>query len=191
MVNVGILVFPFIEELDFVGPYEVLSYINKLKPNSVQVQLISKNFEPVRAFNGLRFLPDAKFEEVNALDVLIVPGGKGRLAAMHDSTLITFIQRVAPGCKFVTSVCTGAFLLAEAGLLENKLVTTHQAALEELRSYPTLHVITDLRVVPDGKIITSGGVSSGIDLGLYLLETLFDHDTAQLVARSIEYPIQY
>ena len=191
MIKIGILVFPLLEELDFIGPYEVLNYLNKIQPQSVHVQLIAKSFEPITAFNGLRFLPDVKLEEVHALDVLIIPGGKGRLAAMHDSTYLTFIKRIFSSCQHVTSVCTGAFLLAEAGLLTGKMATTHQAALAELGSYSNLQVIADLKVVHDGKIITSGGVSSGIDLGLYLLETYFNRDTAELVARSIEYPIQY
>ena len=191
MLNVGILVFPFIEELDFIGPFEVLNYVNKIKPHSVRVQLIAKSFEPVQAFNCLRYLPDSKLEDVHALDILVIPGGKGRLAAMHDSSYLTFLTRIFPTCTHVASVCTGAFLLAEAGFLANKLVTTHHAALNELRQYPQVQVVGNTKVIADGKIITSAGVSSGIDLGLFLLETYFDRACAELVANSIEYSIQY
>lgn len=183
--KVGVLVFPGVEELDFVGPWEVLSYANKLQPEALEMILVGTE-SPVTAFNRLRVIPDVLLEECPRLDILVVPGGKGRLQAMHDRRILQFIQRQAPGLRYLTSVCTGAFLLAEAGLLQGKRATTHFSAIDELRAYPEIEVVPE-RVVQTGNVICAAGVSSGIDLSLYLLTLLFGEQAAQAVARNIEY----
>ena len=91
--NIGILIFPDVEEMDFVGPFEVLSYINKIRPNSTRVQLVAETPDAVRAYNGMWILPDATLEDCPALDILVVPGGKGRIKAMKNIHLIHFIQK--------------------------------------------------------------------------------------------------
>ena len=187
MLNVGILIFPDVEELDFVGPFEVLSYINKIRPDSTRVLLVAETSDAVRAFNGMRILPDVTTERCPDLDILIVPGGNGRLIAMKNNHLLQFIQKQVPHAQYITSVCTGAFLLAEAGLLTGKKATTYHAVLDELSSYD-VQVVTG-KVVPQGQIITAGGVSSGIELGFYLLRELFGVETAQKVASKIEYSV--
>ena len=186
MWKIGILLFPGVEELDFVGPFEVLSYVNKIIPNSVQVSLISETTGELRAFNGLRILPDISVNDCPDLDVLVVPGGKGRLTAMKNANLRQFIRRQATQARFIASVCTGAFLLAEAGLLTGCKATTYHECLDELARYEGVEVVAT-KVVPAGRIVTAGGVSSGLELGFYLLRELFDADTARLVARKIEY----
>jgi cyclohexyl-isocyanide hydratase len=135
----------------------------------------------------MQIIPDTTLQECPALDIIVAPGGKGRLAAMKNTTIKEFINRQSQTAKYVTSVCTGAFLLAEAGLLTGKKATTYHTAFSELKSYST-QVIT-AKVVQDGKIITSGGVSSGLELGFYLLRELFGASIAQEVARKIEYAI--
>lgn len=189
MLKIGILVFPQVEELDFVGPFEVLSYINKIQPESTEVSIIAETLEPIQCFNGLRVLPDITFEQCPQLDVLVIPGGKGRLSAMVNKDIRQFIMGQARNCKYITSVCTGAFLLAEAGLLKGKKATTYHTALDELASYQETKVERNTKVVQDGQIITAAGVSSGIELGLYLLKVLFNPIIAQKVADSIEYYI--
>ena len=186
MWKIGILLFPGVEELDFVGPFEVLSYVNKIIPNSVQVSLIAETTGELRAFNGLRILPDISVNDCPDLDVLVVPGGKGRLTAMKNANLRQFIRRQATQARFIASVCTGAFLLAEAGLLTGRKATTYHECLDELARYDGVEVVA-AKVVPAGRIVTAGGVSSGLELGFYLLRELFDADTARLVARKIEY----
>ena len=186
MWKIGILLFPGVEELDFVGPFEVLSYVNKIIPNSVQVSLLAESMGELRAFNGLRILPDMTVDACPDLDVLVVPGGKGRLAAMKNANLRQFIRRQAAQARFIASVCTGAFLLAEAGLLTGRKATTYHECLDELARYEDVEVVA-AKVVPAGRIVTAGGVSSGLELGFYLLRELFDADTARLVARKIEY----
>ena len=186
MWKIGILLFPGVEELDFVGPFEVLSYVNKLAPASTQVLLVAEETTELRAFNGLRILPDVTLTACPDLDILVVPGGKGRLAAMKNANLRQFIQAQANQARFITSVCTGAFLLAEAGLLTGRKATTYHECLDELARYDGVEVVA-AKVGPAGRIVTAGGVSSGLELGFYLLRELFDADTARLVARKIEY----
>lgn len=163
--------------------------MNKVTPASVRVLTVAASPEPVQAFNGLKVIPDITMDECPQLDVLIVPGGKGRLTAMHDMTIRSFISRQLPTVKYLTSVCTGAFILAEAGLLAGKRATTYHTALDELATYTSV-TVEKRKVVQDGNIITSAGVSSGLELGFYLLSLLFGRDAAQTVADRIEYDVQ-
>ena len=187
MITAGILIFPHVEELDFIGPFEVLSYVNKISPDSIKVLLAADSLVPVRAFNGLKVLPDTVFGDCPPLDVLVIPGGKGRLTAMKDPVIREFILTQARTARYVTSVCTGAFLLAAAGLLNGKKATTYHTAFDELASFGV--TVTPAKVVRDGAIITAGGVSSGLELGFYLLRELFGAATAQEVAEKIEYAV--
>ncbi|WP_378952925.1 DJ-1/PfpI family protein [Pelosinus sp. sgz500959] len=187
MVTIGILIFPQVEELDFVGPFEVLSYVNKIQPSSTKVLLVAETAELIYGFNGMKIIPDMTLQDCPNLDVLVIPGGKGRIDAMKSTPIKEFIQKQMIAATYVTSVCTGAFLLAEAGLLTGKKATTYHTAFSELESY-SVNVISS-KVVQDGKIITSGGVSSGLELGFYLLKQLFSANLSQEVARKIEYAI--
>ena len=187
MLTVGVLLFPQVEELDFVGPFEILSYINKIRPESTKVLLIAESAEPVKAFNGMKIIPDVTMANCPQLDILVAPGGKGRYAAMKNTAIKEFIQQQAQKAKYITSVCTGAFLLAEAGLLKNKKATTYHTAFAELAAY-SVDVLPQ-KVVRENNIITAAGVSSGIELGLYLLREEFGAAVAQEVADNIEYAI--
>ncbi|QIR79362.1 DJ-1/PfpI family protein [Sulfurospirillum diekertiae] len=187
MVTIGIVIFPNVEELDFVAPFEVLSYANKVQPNSTKVLLIAPSLEPVHAFNGLRILPDVTFENCPTLDILLFPGGKGRMTWMKETSMQNFIQKHSKEVTYLTSVCTGAFFFAEAGMLMGKEVTTYYTAFDELAAYG-VNVVSS-KVVRDGKIITAAGVSSGLELGFYLLRELFGAPLAQEVAERIEYTI--
>ncbi len=184
--RVGLLLFEGVEELDFVGPWEVLSYVNKIVEGSLEMIAIGVG-APIRAFNGLRFLPDVTLGDCPELDILIVPGGKGRLRQMSRGTTLDFVRDRYPKLQYLASVCTGSFILAEAGLLDGKKTTTHHSAYEEMEGYPEIELVRE-RVVRDGKIISAGGVASGIDLALYLVEELFGHEVASGVRRGIEYP---
>ncbi|MBU2699867.1 cyclohexyl-isocyanide hydratase [Sporomusaceae bacterium BoRhaA] len=187
MITIGILIFPQVEELDFVGPFEVLNAVNKIQLNSTKVILIAETADPIGAYNGMKVIPDTTIEKCPDLDILVVPGGKGRLVAMKNPVIKIFIQKQMITAKYITSVCTGAFLLAEAGLLKGKQATTYHTAFSELESY-SVQVLSK-KVVQDGNIITAGGVSSGIELGLYLLKRLFSLSIAQEVAHLIEYNV--
>ena len=187
MITIGILIYPQVEELDFVGPFEVLSYINKIRPDSTKVMLVAENADLIRSFNGMRVLPDTTIQDCPELDVLVVPGGKGRIAAMKNPVIKDFIHKQMITAQYVTSVCTGAFLLAEAGLLSGKKATTYHTAVAELEAYSVQ--VLPAKVVQDGKIITAGGVSSGLELGLYVLKQLYGLAIAQEVAAKIEYQV--
>ncbi len=187
MYIIGILVFPGVEELDFAGPFEILSYINKIRPGSVDVMIVAENSDPVDCFNGLTILPHADINDCVPLDVLIVPGGRGRIEAMGKRNLLEFITKQNNYTTYTASVCTGAFLLAGAGLLKGRRATTYHTAFDELSSYSIEAVRS--KVVKDGKFITSAGVSSGIELGLFLLRLLFGTEDAAEVARRVEYEI--
>ncbi len=187
MITIGILLFPQVEELDFVGPFEVLNYINKIKPGSTQVCLVAEDSDPITAFNGLKVIPDITFAQAPQFDIIVIPGGKGRMAAMKDPVIRQFVLAQSVKTMYTTSVCTGAFILAEAGLLTNKKATTYHTALAELAAYSV--DVQKQKVVKDGKIITGAGVSSGLELGLYVLTLLFGTELAQEVADKIEYPI--
>lgn len=187
IVSIGILVYPQVEELDFVGPFEVLSYINKIRPDSTTVMLVAENADPICAFNGMRIIPDTTLTDCPALDVVVVPGGKGRVEAMKNTGIKEFIHKQMACAQYVTSVCTGAFLLAEAGLLSGRKATTYHTAFAELEAYSVQ--VLSAKVVQDGKIITAGGVSSGLELGLYVLKQLYGLTIAQEVADKIEYQV--
>jgi transcriptional regulator GlxA family with amidase domain len=187
MQTVGILIFPAVEELDFIGPFEVLNYINKIQPGGLRVLLVAETLAPVQAFNGLRVLPDVTCQNCPPLDILLVPGGKGRIAAMKNQVLLHFIQVQSTTARYITSVCTGAFLLASAGLLTNKKATTYHTAFEELATFGV--DVQSAKVVRDGNIITAAGVSSGLELGFYLIRELFGLAAAQETAQKIEYAV--
>jgi len=188
MIKIGILIFPQVEEMDFVAPFEVLSYINKIEANSSQVFLIAEKLELIRAHNGMKILPDYSFEDCPILDILIVPGGKGRLDAMHNPKIKEFILNKSKQTQYIASVCTGALILAETGLLEGKKATTYHSAFAELQGYNTI-IIEKVKVVHDDNIITSAGVTSGLELGFYILKILFGSILAKEVANKIEYTV--
>jgi transcriptional regulator GlxA family with amidase domain len=188
MIKIGVLIFPQVEEMDFVGPFEVLSYINKLQPNSTQVFLVAENSDVIQAFNGMKIVPEYSFETCPDLDILVIPGGKGRFEAMHNPKIKEFVLNQAKHTKYMTSVCTGAFILATAGLLEGKKATTYHTALEELEIYHAI-AIKQTKVVQDGNIITAAGVTSGLELGFYILKLLFGRDLSKEVAEKIEYAV--
>jgi len=187
MIKIGILIFPQVEEMDFVAPFKVLSYINKIRPNSTQVFLIAEQLEVVQAFNGMKIVPDHEITDCPSLDILVIPGGKGRFDAMHNVKIKEFILRQSKQAHYIASVCTGALILAETGLLQGKRATTYHAAFEELRAYQA--IVEQTKVVHDGNIITAAGVTSGLELGFYLLKLLFGSIVAKQVAEKIEYTI--
>lgn len=175
------------EELDFVGPFEALAYINKLIPQSARVSIIAKTKEAVRCYNGLRVLPDITMAEAPYCDVLLIPGGQGRHQAMYDSELISFVKAQANHTRYLCSVCTGSFVLGEAGLLKGRKATSHYSALPELASrYPDTTVLKE-RVVDQGDVLTAAGISSGIDLAFLLIAKLFGREYADQVAERMEY----
>jgi transcriptional regulator GlxA family with amidase domain len=181
----GILLFDDAEELDYAGPWEVLTSARK---KGDAVVTIAERPEPVRSAKGLRVVPDHTFDDAPVLDVILVPGGQGTRREVDNPVLTTWLAKVAADATWVTSVCTGSFLLEAAGPAKGRRVTTHWAAVQELRDRaPGLTVVEDARWVVDGNVVTAAGVSAGIDMALWLVGQLYDVAHARKVQRYIQY----
>ena len=174
------VIFPNLTQLDLTGPYEVFGRLLNTK-----VLLIAETLQPVKSDNGLLLTPDAIFETAPQADVLFVPGGRGVFEAMQNKKLINFLQQQAVNAKYITSVCTGSLILAVAGLLDGYKATTHWLSLNLLKLF-NVDVIEE-RVVIDRNRITGGGVTAGIDFGLYVVEKLFNEEVAKEVQLMLEY----
>jgi transcriptional regulator GlxA family with amidase domain len=187
MTTIGMLIFDDAEELDFVGPWEVFTMAAKTR-DDIRVVTIAERAGPVRCAKGMRVLPDHTLSDAPALDVVLVPGGIGTRREVNNPVLIDWLRKIAPDLRWVTSVCTGALLLCEAGFARGKRVTTHWAFVEELRKrYPDVEVLGDVRYVRDEQLCTAAGVSAGIDLALWLTGQLWGVDTARKTQRAMEY----
>jgi transcriptional regulator GlxA family with amidase domain len=182
----GILLFADMEELDFVGPFEVFA-MARLGHEQDRVVTIAESAEPVRAAKGLRVIPDHSFADAPPLDVLLVPGGQGTRREAGNPVLLDWLRKAAEPCTFVTSVCTGALLLLEAGLAKGKRVTTHWGFIEALRQRGDAEVLEKVRYVRDGRLVTSAGVSAGIDMALWLVGQLYGVPHARQTQRFMEY----
>lgn len=191
--RIAIALFDGAEELDFAGPWEVLAYwARDVADAEVQVVTVAASLDPIRAANGMRVLPDRTWEDVGAIDVLVLPGGQGtRRLLGPDEPLHDRLRALARGGTLMTSVCTGSLVYAAAGLLRARPATTHFRALDLLASLdPSIEVRPDDRYVDDGDIVTAAGVSAGIDMALYLVLRLDSPDAARRVKREIQYDPQ-
>ena len=187
MTTIGLLIFDGAEELDFVGPWEVFTMAAKMR-DDIRVVTIAERAEPVRCAKGMRVIPDCALADAPALDVVMVPGGLGTRREVNNPVLIDWLRGIGPQLTWVTSVCTGALLLCEAGFARGRRVTTHWAFVEELRKrYADVEVLDRVRYVRDGNLATAAGVSAGIDLALWLTGQLWGVETARKTQRSMEY----
>jgi cyclohexyl-isocyanide hydratase len=179
--NVGFVIFPELTQLDFTGPQQVLARM----PQSA-MHIVSKSTAPVPSDSGLSLVPTNTFENCPRLDLICIPGGStGVVRAMGDRETIEFVQRQSSTAKYVTSVCTGAFVLGAAGLLKGRRATTHWAFTELL---PLVGATYEKgRVVKDGNVITAGGVTSGIDFGLRMVADIAGEAVAQGIQLGLEY----
>lgn len=183
--NIAFVLFPDFEELDFAGPYEVLGAAAKYVDTDWRLFTVAEE-RVVKGTNGLTVQADYVFAEAPKADVICVPGGAGTRPGMEDQPLIDYIRSAGKAAQFVTSVCTGAFLLHKAGFLAGKRATTYWASREQLQRLGDVTVVED-RWAHDGNVITAGGVSAGIDMALYLLGVLKTPKVARTVQRYIEY----
>jgi cyclohexyl-isocyanide hydratase len=178
--QIGLLVFPKVTQLDFTGPLQVFSSL----PGAT-VHLIWKRIEPVASDSVLTILPTVAFADCPQLDVICVPGGAGTDDMVNDEEMLKFLRRQATGAKYITSVCTGSLVLGAAGLLNGYRATTHWTAMGYLEAYGA--VSTKTRVCVDRSRITGGGVTAGIDFALTLVSHLVDRETAEAVQLRLEY----
>ncbi|MDQ6833650.1 MAG: DJ-1/PfpI family protein [Chloroflexota bacterium] len=191
MMTVGIVLFDDVEVLDFAGPFEVFAVAGNVTEGGFKVVTVAERADaskPIIARNGLKIVPDYTLADAPHLDLLVVPGGQGTRQEVSNPKLIGWIKRRAAEARLTTSVCTGAFLLAETGILAGKTVTTHWASVERMaQTYTMVHVRGDARFVDEGDIVTSAGVSAGIDMALYVVGRLKGAAIAARTARQMEY----
>ena len=187
--NIAIMLFDDVEVLDFAGPFEVFSITNELNNYMLlNVYTVAQSKNPIIAKNGLSVNPDYNFTEAPKPDLLIIPGGYGARKMLQQPNAINWIRENSFTAEKVMSVCTGAFLLAKAGLLEGLKATTHYQVLDTLAELaPNTEILRNKRFVDNGKILTSAGVSAGIDMSLYVVELLYGKEEAKKTAEYIEY----
>lgn len=185
---IGILLFDRVEELDFAGPYEILAAAEDRRPDEIKVRTYAFGQLDITCNKRLNVSAHALCEDAPQLDVLLVPGGNGSRAVAQNSQMVDWVRDQAAGAEWVTSVCTGARVLEAAGSLDGKRITTFHDAIPELReSGRAAEVLDDVRFVQDGNIITSAGVSAGIDMTLWLLGQL----TSPAFAREVQAYVEY
>lgn len=193
--RVGILVFDEVEVLDFCGPFEVFSVTRldeekrREEPSPFEVFLIAEEEGPVVTTGGMWVLPDHTMEDCPLLDVLLVPGGWGTRREAKNERLLDWISSRANEVETLASVCTGSMLLGQADLLEGRRATTHWKSLDRMRdAFPNVEVVYEEHVVEDGNVITSAGISAGIDLALRLVARYHGEGIARNTAGYMEYP---
>ena len=184
--NFGFLLFNDLEELDLVGPWEIISMWSKHFDGPTNCLMISENENPVKCYNGMIIIPHKSFANVPKLDYLLVPGGLGTRKEVENRSLVNFVAKQAETCRVILSVCTGSFILHSAGLLKSKKATTHFSMLDNLRKLEDVKV-AEKRFIKDGKVWTSAGVSAGIDMALELIAQEAGEETAGRVQLYAEY----
>ena len=188
--SIGIALFDGAEELDWAGPWEVLSYWSRYKPeDNVEVFTVARdNSRPIECNKGLRVLADHSWDSAPAIDVLVYPGGDGTRIQIGDDEVRAWVRSVHERARLTTSVCTGAWILADAGLLKGRPATTHWEDFDELLAIDgSIEARRKDRFVDDGDIITAAGISAGIDMALYLIARLHSEDRAREIKRRLQY----
>ncbi len=187
--NIGICIFEGAEELDWVGPWEVLAaWAHGWPADGVSVFSIAESLDPVRCAKGLRALPDHTWDSAPALDVLVYPGGIGTRRELADEATLERLRRTSAGGTLMTSVCTGSLVYAAAGLLRDRPATTWWGMLDALGELDsTIEVRPNDRFVDSGEVVTAAGVSAGIDMALHLVARLHSRGRAREVRRAIQY----
>jgi transcriptional regulator GlxA family with amidase domain len=187
--HVAILVFEDVEILDFAGPFEVFAVANELNGFGLfHTFTVAEVPGSIRARNGLKVVPDFTPESAPAPHILVVPGGAGTRPLLRKPSMLEWIRQRARKAELVASVCTGALVLAQAGLLHNLRATTHHENLAELAALaPNTDVVEGARFIDNGQVLTAAGISAGIDLSLHIVARLHGAETAQRTAAYMEY----
>ena len=188
--NVAILIFDDVEVLDFCGPFEIFSVTGRTSPSPpFHVYTVAERAAPIAARNQLTVVPRHTLANCPNPDILVVPGGQGTRRELNNQPLLAWITDVSRAAELTLSVCTGALLLAKAGLLDGLTATTHHAAIEELRAVaPHTRIEPGRRYVDNGRVILSAGVAAGMDMSLAVIARLIGQTAAEETARYIEYP---
>jgi len=193
--RVGIVIFDDVEVLDFCGPFEVFSAVRlnedkrREEPSPFEVLLVAEKSATVYASGGMQVIPHHTFHTCPRLDVLVVPGGWGTRRELENPAMLDWLRQRAAEVETLASVCTGSMLLGFAGLLDGRHATTHWKSLDWMRdSFPSVTVAYDQHVVEDGRLLTSAGISAGIDMALKAVARCCGETVARATARHMEYP---
>ncbi|WP_248924107.1 DJ-1/PfpI family protein [Paenibacillus hamazuiensis] len=195
--KVGIFLFDDVEVLDFAGPFEVfaVTVLHRGKPEQFQpfkVTTFSESGQVITARNGLKVIPDYSLENAPDYDILVIPGGQGTRRELHNDKVISWIRGRMEQVELMTSVCTGAFLLAKAGLLDGKQATTHWASIPWMReNFQAVTMLDNVKYVDQGNIISSAGISAGIHMAFHVVRRLLGTEVAQATAKHMEYDIEF
>ncbi len=191
--KIGLFLFDRAEELDFVGPFEVFSMVNNVASrfdldNPNEILLISEDGKDITGAKGMRIGIDYGIDDCPPLDVFCIPGGFGTRELVNNAKVVDWVASATANCDWVTSVCTGSFILSKAGLLDGRKATTHWAAFEEFKTLGLAgELLSGVRYVRDGNVVTSAGVSAGIDMALWLTGQMYDVEMARTVQKVMEY----
>jgi len=188
--TLALLLFDDVEVLDFAGPFEVFSVANRFTdPPAFNLVTVAERAGRIRARGGLSVNPDHTLADCLPPDILLVPGGQGTRREMNNARVVDWVRTAAAGAEWVLSVCSGALILAKAGLLDGLEATTHHGAIELLReAAPRTTVITGRRFVDAGRVVTSAGIAAGIDMTLYVVGRILGEEVSESTARQMEYP---
>jgi transcriptional regulator GlxA family with amidase domain len=187
--NVGFFLFDDVELLDFAGPFEVFSVTSELSDYTLfRVFSVSEDGEEIRTVNGLKILPDFAFDNHPPIDILVIPGGVGTKKEMDKSSIVEWIRWNHDRAKMTVSVCSGARILARMGLLDGLAFTTHHEVFDDVhRIAPGATLDTEARFVDNGRVLTAGGISAGIDLAFHIVRKMHGDEVADRTARYMEY----
>lgn len=196
-IAVAIYLFKNVEVLDFAGPFEVFTTASRVflkhnpdKPAPFKVFTVAKTSAPVQARAGLKTLPDFSVDDGPRIDLLVIPGGVVD-EELQDEQMIDWVRATSSSAQMTASVCTGAFLLAKAGLLDGQQATTHWEDIADLRSqFPQVRVQEGVRWVDEGAVVTSAGIAAGIDMSLHLVARLASKELAIATARQMDVPFR-
>lgn len=189
MKNVGIYLFNKVELLDFAGPYEVFSTTSELNDHKVfKVFTVSEDGGAIKSVNGLIVIPDYSFDNHPKIDILIIPGGEGTKNEIKKKKVMEWVNKTQGSAEIMATVCSGARIPAVLGLLDGLEATTHQSVIDDVKKLaPNVTIDHTKRFIDNGKIMTSGGISAGIDLSLHIVKKLCGEDTAQKTMEYMEY----
>ncbi len=192
IIQVGILLFNEVEVLDFAGPFEVFSVATENNTKLFNAFTIGESDKTIIARNGLKVIPEYTIQNHPELDILIIPGGYGaEHIEIKNKTILNWIKAQQAKVDMLASVCTGAFLLAQSGILDNIKATTHWMDLDRLENeYPKVTVIRGVKFVDEGKIITAGGISAGINMSFHIIERLLGKKVVEETAKRMEYDLK-
>lgn len=192
IIHVGILLFNEVEVLDFAGPFEVFSVATENNKKLFNAFTIGESDKTIIARNGLKVIPEYTIQNHPELDILIIPGGYGaEHIEIKNKTILNWIKAQQAKVDILASVCTGAFLLAQSRILDNTKATTHWMDLDRLENeYPKITVIRGVKFVDEGKIITAGGISAGINMSFHIIERLLGKKVVEETAKRMEYDLK-